>query len=1026
MSQMKEKLKINTELPAIEDLKLLSVKISKKEKNTEPELLGTGTIVCDGVDFYVITAAHCFRDKDGQQNCWKDDIELTLYNDQYKPTNLEIKSLDMSDTKEDTAIISIKTPPGSGYYFNTLKLLGKELDGLGYVFGYTQKRPEGRRFEYKRVNTNIWSNNDGIQEKGEDFFKTIKGSSGGGVFVKIDDRVYCMGFIRSTFDDESSLADVKVQPVNRFKKDWGSAYYPTIKDAIGEHRFENSDNELPQECVKLWRDAYDAIYNNKVLSDSLCHINEIRKQYTIPKTINQQNNVISLLFRKQDSWTEEMRELFLTALEDKGMWPSIYGDNIPAINELIKERDHAKKLERRAITLTKCPCYDGIEIKPSDDQSYYERILRDAYALNFASVKKMVTDWKAKGFWIARKTLFANMFCKNKNEKALEELNEYLKDTEDNIANEKFIATVVYNVVNGDFSDRKSYVQFTQKGLEGITTILAYIADNIDKRHNKVSVYGIHQRFLIGGEDTVSVPEALRLLRSIIDAGILTSFNFTNFVSPENWMKVVKHLFTSMPYPILFYTLMYTDEKLLKRVGQEYAYSEDEDVIKALPDIQLRMLNAIGNDDTPNIYIGLYLISSELYVALNEDIWFDKYRDNVLRNFCKEDSVKNVSHNDPIFINVREGMRFVKDTTRRIEIFQILTSVLTYNSHLINGLIYDYLWVDDTLMSNDEFITLLMNTIKKYPLKDTYMLASKFGKQMVADDKLRNLIDEVVKRDGLFFGTNTTTAICMLSDVVRDDTIKLEMKELLLDRDIWNCGITNEHLTDPHPIELEIVDASIGWTDADWNKIKINMHYNMDLISGERCTNNKEKYQYFGRQYIALLSNMKYFIKNIKKVEGCEVQDVEERIDDLLQELRAFKNVTEELSSDDYDTVVDGIMYLRYRLEEYGFVSCKMEIQLLIHRVLMQVPIALEYCVWLLSYMVEHYPEEITKCFGKSLLEVVKKYAVEFDYETLFVEKTSIYKWMRNIAICVATEFDKEEAVKYWLEDEKVNRFNFM
>ena len=76
--------------------------------------------------------------------------------------------------------------------------------------------------------------------------------------------------------------------------------------------------------------------------------------------------------------------------------------------------------------------------------------------------------------------------------------------------------------------------------------------------------------------------------------------------------------------------------------------------------------------------------------------------------------------------------------------------------------------------------------------------------------------------------------------------------------------------------------------------------------------------------------------------------------------------------------------------------------------------------------MVEHYPEEITKCFGKSLLEVVKKYAVEFDYETLFVEKTSIYKWMRNIAICVATEFDKEEAVKYWLEDEKVNRFNFM
>ena len=103
-----------------------------------------------------------------------------------------------------------------------------------------------------------------------------------------------------------------------------------------------------------------------------------------------------------------------------------------------------------------------------------------------------------------------------------------------------------------------------------------------------------------------------------------------------------------------------------------------------------------------------------------------------------------------------------------------------------------------------------------------------------------------------------------------------------------------------------------------------------------------------------------------------------------------------------------------------------MEIQLLIHRVQMQVPTALEYCVWLLSDMVEHYTEEMTKCFGNSLLEVVKKYADEFDYETLFVEKTSIYKWMRNIAVCIASEFNKEKAVKYWLEDEKVNRFNFM
>ena len=92
----------------------------------------------------------------------------------------------------------------------------------------------------------------------------------------------------------------------------------------------------------------------------------------------------------------------------------------------------------------------------------------------------------------------------------------------------------------------------------------------------------------------------------------------------------------------------------------------------------------------------------------------------------------------------------------------------------------------------------------------------------------------------------------------------------------------------------------------------------------------------------------------------------------------------------------------------------------------MQIPTALESCLCFLSYMVEHNPEEMRKNFDNSLLEVVKKYEDEFDYETLFVEKTSIYKSLRNIAICIADEYNEERAVKYWVEDEKVNRFNYM
>ena len=58
---------------------------------------------------------------------------------------------------------------------------------------------------------------------------------------------------------------------------------------------------------------------------------------------------------------------------------------------------------------------------------------------------------------------------------------------------------------------------------------------------------------------------------------------------------------------------------------------------------------------------------------------------------------------------------------------------------------------------------------------------------------------------------------------------------------------------------------------------------------------------------------MRYFIKKIMKVEGCEVQDVSEQLEKMLQELRGFKNVVAELSSDEYDTGVEGVWYLRDR-----------------------------------------------------------------------------------------------------------------
>lgn len=1007
--------------PDTNDLKLISVRIDKK--GDVLKLLGTGTVVCDGVDFYVLTAAHCFRDKEGNADCTWQEIELTLYDDKYKPTKLIAKGLDLSDEDNDTAIIPIKTPPAGDEYFEKLRLLGQEI-GLypAYVFGYTDKTPTGRVFTYKQVNSWVWANQDNITEKGEDFFRTVKGSSGGGVFLEINDRIYCMGFVKSTFDEYSTLDQVIVQPVNSFKNNWGAAYLPTIDDITGKPNMDGGASPLQKQCTKVWRDVYDTISRGENLDALLPRLEAIRRDFNTPKSVNLQNEVMAMMYRRQEPWSEQYQEAFLMALSDKGLWLSMYGDNIPENTNGIMDRPLALKLEQRATTLTKAPHFAGESLDISQRDNYYEQILRCAFALDFDGLRKLVEEWQVSGFGTARKAMWVNLF--GKNEEVLKPLHDYLKDDSDDVLNEKFIATVVYNVVNGDFMDRVSYERFVSGGLDGISTVLAYIADQIEQKQEKVNVYGIHQSYIIGGEDTKSLPEALRLIRTIIEAGVLPNFRFTNFLSGPNWLKVVRTLFRFMPYPMIFFSLLYTDEKLLKRVGQEYAFSDDEDVIKALPDIQQRLLRAIGDENTPRIYIGLYLITSELYVALKENIWYELFRDNVLKYFCSEEVVKNVSHRDPICINVMEGLRYIRSTERRVEAFKILVSALSKNPYVVSAIIHDCLYVDEDLMRSGEFLSVLKDVIKTHPLKETYLIVGRYGYRKDVDEEIQQLIEEVVRKDKLVFGTETDEAICVLSYAVRDSENRARMRNILLQRDMWNCGVSEQSYTDPNPAGLETADKTIGWTAEDWGRIKDNMLQNIALMTRDD-KRSEGMLVHFRKQYIKLLSEMNRFIGKLTETGDYDVSDVKEKIDSLLLELRKYGNVSEALSSTDYDKVVDGVWNLRDRFVAYGVEGCKDEIPLLINRCMIQAPTALEHCISLLAAFVEDKPKEMIETFAPQLLLLLKRYAQEFDYQELFVKATAVYAWMRQIARALFEDYKNDAAVQYWLEDAMVNRFNY-
>ena len=207
-------------------------------------------------------------------------------------------------------------------------------------------------------------------------------------------------------------------------------------------------------------------------------------------------------------------------------------------------------------------------------------------------------------------------------------------------------------------------------------------------------------------------------------------------------------------------------------------------------------------------------------------------------------------------------------------------------------------------------------------------------------------------------------------------------------------------------------------TELEWNVIKANMRENIEQI--EKHQPNEELMRHFNRGYISLLTGMNIFIKSIKY----EVREEELRVTQLLEKLCGYNSPLAALSSDDYDSVIDGTFFLLEEVKDKGVEGCLTEIGLLVNRVLLQKKEGLESCMSLLYGIMEEYAEVMVKHFGPQLIEMLKRYSDDFDYQELKVRVPNVYFILRNIARWMEPMYSGERSIEYWMNAPAVNRFN--
>ena len=349
-----------------------------------------------------------------------------------------------------------------------------------------------------------------------------------GIKVRYKDWICCVGYVKSRMTEKDRLDDIKIRRIpSKINERLG---YPLLLSSIqqnqifGRSAVGGSDIEI--EYVSKWNELFQLLSNKEDANKILDEIKILRTNYPCVKFVSNQERVISILLRKGEQWNFCERRAFIYALQDRGLWPTLYGEltNTGNLNEI----PELKYMMLRASTFA-CGLTDGAYVlDESTDEGMYELILREAYKFEFDKMYELINAWNASESWAAKKALLVNFFREDKD--CLIPVKIFIENRE-NPASERFVASLIYNVTSQIIPQPYKYTEYWKEGVEAPSDIMSYIASHIDKEKVQPKIFGVHSTQILGGQDITSFPESIRLLQYLVNTGLTTRFGIYNIVN---------------------------------------------------------------------------------------------------------------------------------------------------------------------------------------------------------------------------------------------------------------------------------------------------------------------------------------------------------------------------------------------------------------------------------------------------------------------------------------------------------------
>ena len=1004
----------DTSYPHVSELYPYAVRVDCTDPADNSESLGSGVLFHNDGKFMVLTAEHCIRKNDTDLFPIENIAFRFADNEQ---TSFHAVRLLKSDKDADFALLEVNFIPNEfqrdDYLINSLFFVGRPFSPKTMTYGYSVVYPKGRGLKVENISPKTYRILEPIYASGREM-EMIRGFSGSGIFTKVGSRIICEGYITGKIDSFERMEEISVAHIPELGESvWRKSFDPEL--GSGPY-ISWGNNKAKIEYINAWRKLLDKIRNGGDCTAEINDIREKRKAYPLSQSDSLQDQVVWYLIHKDEAWSDSDRDAFLFALSDMGQWPALYG-KLPDNAGNLEKRPACLPLLHRGATLSLDesiePCALNVEI----DDEYYESILRALFRFDFNAALNLCIAWSPSGIFLAKKLMLLHLLGK-KDDELEKKLDERIKEKPDGLE-VAFIETVIANQYCFSFPPKHKYEDFNKSGLDSPGTVLKSIFNNIDKPDGKFKVYGVHTTELISTGDTTSFPSALRVINYIIESGIPPSDGFAWTISTQNWLKLFLHLFRNFPYPAVFYSLLYRDEKLMRRIGQEMAYADDEDFRKVLPDILSRLLKSLVDEATPRRMVSsIFQMTSELFCSVDSKSWEADFY-NSLQTFFDSVELSGLSYRDDIVKFIINGMSSLKRSHERIKVISLIVEKFTHNPILFSYILVNGLNFDDVLASDKDFARLIDKITAENTFKEIALLIAELSFRNLLSDNQKNNIFAKIEAEGLQFAGNNKEELHNLTFIVPEQ-FRSRLKDMILELDIWDCGIRPGSYHSIDVFEIEKISESIVWTESEQNIILDNLEKNLSVI--EDIDEGGHARRYLKASAIQQLGRMFRYLSGTKFTTNKNIESLKNRVEKELSKWTSCDSILERLVEGDYNQIIDAHHSMIQSAEFHGPEAISAEIEYVLNSILAKNKNALSSSIGLISYLCSTYPGEMIQKYGSRLTLILKSYC-QYDYELLELKVPDVNRELTKIAKALSSLNINEAPVRYWLSDDVVNRF---